>query len=1053
LPRNLTAQEHKEVRALETRLEGDAAEGKFAEAARLAEQVAGLRAQRQGARHWQAINARFKIADWQRFAKVPAADRAAIVQARGLNALGSRLLSWGRSREAEKRLQEAQAIFLEVLGEHHPETARSYNEVARFLEKQGKHGDALSLHRRALAIRLKVFGEQHPYTATSYNNVAFCLDKQGKHHEALPLHRRALAIRCLVLGEMHPDTAISYSNVAFSLDSQGKRVEALPLFQRALAIFSKALGEHHPYTATSFNNVAHCLLGLGRYAEALPLFQRALAVRRLVHLGGHPEIAASQRNLAACLVRQGKHAEALPLCRGALAIRLGALGEHHPHTAQSYHDVALCLDNQGKHGEALPLHRRALAIRLKALGEHHPDTANSCHVAAQCLDKQRKHGEALALYRRALAIYLEVCGEQHPHTADVYKDLARCLGNQGKHAEALPLHRRALAIRVAVLGEQHPDTAISYNEVALSLNRQGRRAEALRFLQACLPNQEAARFNTASTGFERGLASASKASPHAMLAAGLARLAQPGNALRHAEFALARGLLDDLARSEPDQRDRIAGLSGELERLDRQLVPLLIAANLTREQTELRDQLTRQRRAAQVELARLAASVSARQVLPLERIQRQIPPDAALVLWLDELGEHLGCVLRRQGPPAWVSLRGSGKAGRWTEEDTNRPDHCYAALSDPSAGAALRTALYRQRVAPLTGHLKGVKHLLVIPTGALAKVPVEALSDRWTVSYVPSGSAFARALERPRKSRPTSALVLADPVFTATATPPHHRKVDDEGEALEAWRAEERKLFASPMGKQWRPLPGTRLEARALARLLPSAKVLLGTAASEQALEEMAASGKLNGIGLLHLATHGEANPSQPLDTALILAQDRLPHPREQEARVLAGKRPLKGLLTVDTILRHWRLDADLVTLSACQTGLGADVRGEGMLGFAQALLQRGARAVVLSRWKVDDTATALLMVRFYENLLGKRKGARPMPRALALHEAKRWLRGLSRAELAPLAAGLAGGALRGTEKDRLPLRQGKVPSLPRGERPFAHPYYWAAFVLIGDPR
>ena len=73
--------------------------------------------------------------------------------------------------------------------------------------------------------------------------------------------------------------------------------------------------------------------------------------------------------------------------------------------------------------------------------------------------------------------------------------------------------------------------------------------------------------------------------------------------------------------------------------------------------------------------------------------------------------------------------------------------------------------------------------------------------------------------------------------------------------------------------------------------------------------------------------------------------------------------------------LSNWKLDADMVVLSACQTGLGQPAGGEGYLGFSQALFLAGARSVVLSLWRVDDEATSLLMVRFYENLLGKRSG------------------------------------------------------------------------------
>lgn len=113
---------------------------------------------------------------------------------------------------------------------------------------------------------------------------------------------------------------------------------------------------------------------------------------------------------------------------------------------------------------------------------------------------------------------------------------------------------------------------------------------------------------------------------------------------------------------------------------------------------------------------------------------------------------------------------------------------------------------------------------------------------------------------------------------------------------------------------------------------------------------------------------------------------------------------------------------------------LGKEAGGEGMLGFAQALLRKGARSVVLSRWKVDDTATALLMVRFYENLLGKRKGLnKALGRAEALAEAKKWLAGLKRADAERLAAQLTGGVLRGTEGADKPLIKDKPPALPAG--------------------
>jgi CHAT domain-containing protein len=205
-------------------------------------------------------------------------------------------------------------------------------------------------------------------------------------------------------------------------------------------------------------------------------------------------------------------------------------------------------------------------------------------------------------------------------------------------------------------------------------------------------------------------------------------------------------------------------------------------------------------------------------------------------------------------------------------------------------------------------------------------------------------------------------------------------------------------------------------------------------------------------FGFIHLATHGVIDEEDPTRSAVIFTQTGLPDPLEQ---ALNHKPVFDGRLSVREIQRGWELKAELVTLSACETALGREAGGEGFVGFTQALLMSGARSVCLSLWKVDDTATALLMQRFYANLLGRRPGlTAPMPKAEALREAKVWLRDLRRAEAVALTAQLSGGIERGKDSEaRKPAAvAAAVPEGAEDDRPYAAPHFWAAFVLVGDP-
>jgi tetratricopeptide (TPR) repeat protein len=931
--------------------------------------------------------------------------------------------------------------------------------------------------------------------------------------------------------------------LATNLEIQGRAQEAEPLYRKALAIREEVLGPKHPDTARSYNNLASDLDAQGRYKEAEPLYRKTVAVFEVVLGPKHPDTAQSYNNLAVNLKIQGKAQEAELLYRKALAIKEEVLGRKHPDTAKSCANLASDLDAQGRYKEAEPLHRKALAIWEEVLGAKHPDTAWTYNNLALNLQPQGRAKEAEPLYRKALAIREEVLGPKHPDTARSYNNLAYNLDAQGRYKEAEPLYRKTVAVWEEVLGPRHPHTALSYHNLATNLQIQGRAQEAEPLWRASVGAVEAARLRLASGALDR--AAAVRIQPHLGLATSRARLGRPFEAWKAAEAGLARGLLDDLAARatlapDPEAASRRSERAARLDVLDRLLVPLLTPTDLDEAKQRRRDELLKERTSLDAEVATEAAALSRQAVLSLAAIQSRLPAQAALVFWLDlsKSSDHWGCVVRHTGPPAWIRLPGSGPADTWTDDDNRlaRRVHENLAHHEPEAPSHARR-LAAQRLQPLTPHLAATadlpaaQHLIVVPVGVMAGVPVEALTDQYLVSYAPSGSVFARLTDKHRKPESPRLLALGDPNFQLPtagppAQPPDHGlylsvvlpggnaaragllagdvlldyagtrlvsradlKLTETGDhvPVSLWRAGEilhNRLQPGKLGviisedtpavalRKHReaeqladartragnePLPGTRLEVASIAELLPKGRttLLLGSQASEQELDALLQAGKLKDYRLLHLATHGSVDPVSAARSALEMARDQLPGPDEQARRAAAGQKVYTGQLSVETIAKSWELDADLVALSACQTALGPDGGGEGLLGFSQVLLGKGARSLLLSLWKVDDTATVLLMTRFYQNLLGKRQGLEsPLPKAEALREAKAWLRGLGRPEVEELAAHLAKGAVRGTQEPKKDSPSPAVaqPIVPAGEHPFAHPYYWAAFILIGDP-
>ncbi len=304
-------------------------------------------------------------------------------------------------------------------------------------------------------------------------------------------------------------------------------------------------------------------------------------------------------------------------------------------------------------------------------------------------------------------------------------------------------------------------------------------------------------------------------------------------------------------------------------------------------------------------------------------------------------------------------------------------------------GGALAERLHEILIAPVAGQLAGAAEprLVVVPDDVLWRLPFAALNDkegdyfgdRFRLSYITSQEAWnlLDAKSRPADHRNISAWVVGNPAM------PEHIVACGEF-ALES-------------------LPGAEEEARAIEEILGAGKTELFTGDAADRLRLDAWHGNYS---VIHLATHGVACPDDPLSSFIALAElestairvspdqthaalamdprlgvqlDLAFDPRQIQ-RAPAPAYP--GLLTARHVVQEYALDADLVTLSACQSGLG-QLSGEGMIGFARAFLAAGARSLVVSLWKVDDVATTALMTRFYEEYAGHGDKGRALQRAM----------------------------------------------------------------------
>lgn len=354
-------------------------------------------------------------------------------------------------------------------------------------ESMALFDQALPLQQRALETRRVVLGDNHPSTLLSMNNMGGLMQTMGRFDEAEPLLIEALDSRRRVLGNDHPETIFSIGNVGGLKEVQGRFDEAESLYRESIERSTRVFGPDDPQTIIAVANLGSLLESQGRLDEAEPLYRQAMDSFRAAFGPEHPYTLIATHNMGQLFQSQGKLEEAEACYREVLEISRRVLGAEHTDTVATMADLGVALQNQVRLAEAESLLVEALEMNRRDLGPEHPDTVTSMGNLGVLFQAQERFTEAEALHRAALEISRRDLGDNHAATLNAMVHLGETLQALGNLAAAEPLLEEAVATSTTALGESHPETIYAVIKLGSLRNAQGRHAQALSLLTAAEP--------------------------------------------------------------------------------------------------------------------------------------------------------------------------------------------------------------------------------------------------------------------------------------------------------------------------------------------------------------------------------------------------------------------------------------------------------------------------------------------------------------------------------------------------------------------------------------
>ncbi|MEG4005183.1 CHAT domain-containing protein [Microcoleus sp. Pol11C1] len=794
--------------------------------------------------------------------------------------------------------------------------------------------------------------------------------------------------------------AYTLHQMGFITNRLGDRQQALNYYKQALS-WNQTVADR-PKQAVILNNIGAVYYALGEKQQAIDYYKQVLSLIR--EMGDRPEASINLSNISNIPANSDT----------SLGDRTGE--------ATTLNNIGLAYNDLGEKQKALEYFNQALPL-FRAMGDRAKEATTLTNIGLVYSDLGEKQ-TALDYYKQALDLR-QKAGDRRGealtlnNTGTTYSEL-------GKQQEAEEYFNQALPLFRAV-GDRPGEALTLYNMANIKGDR-GNLIAALTDIETSIKIIENLR--TKITNHELRISYFATVQDYYQFYIDLLmqlHKTQPNSgydtkAFQASERSRARTLLELLQEANADIRQGVApellqqerNLQQQLDALEIRRIETISSPNHTpAEKAELdqkRQTLLGQYQDIQTQIRSTSpryASLTQPQPLTLTQIQQQILDENTILLQysLGKERSYLWAVTKTSITsyelPKQVDIE---KTARNFRDAVTNPRY----RNIPDRVAEANKTLSQIILQPAAAQL-AQKRLLIVGDGILNYLPFAALSLPETpgknrnpplianheIVLLPSASTLGilRQNYNDRQPPTRTLAMLADPVFSA----------DDERVRTQSNSANHRAIESVNLGLsrssrdnniQLSRLKFTRQEAQIIQALIPanSSTESLDFAASRAA----ATSQNLSQYKIIHFATHGLANSTHPELSGIILSL------------VDEKGNPLNGFLRLTDIF-NLKLAADLVVLSACQTGLGQNIQGEGMVGLTRGFMYAGAQRVVVSLWNVDDEGTAVLMSSFYQGMLQK--------------------------GLTPAAA----------------LRAAQLEMWKQEE--WRSPYYWAAFTLQGEWR